>query len=240
MSTITNIPLILVYGSGDSHTSWYRQIAALGESHVFAIELPGHGDRVEEAANMPNTVSGFVASVWKELDNRGIKRFRIAGHSLGSAIALQMALDEPQRVIALGLFGSGARLRVAPEIMALAESDPPRAFQELLRYGYPPETSIDIVRLTIASFLPTAPSTLLNDLTACNSFDIMSELTRITAPALVVVGSEDRLTPPKYAEYLASHLPNAQLITIAGAGHFLMHEQPERLTAILQQLQQLG
>ena len=67
---------------------------------------------------------------------------------------------------------------------------------------------------------------LYRDLAACDGFDMMSELGHIAQPTLIVTGEEDRLTPPKYARFLAEHLDNAQLALLPNAGHYAQLEAP--------------
>jgi pimeloyl-ACP methyl ester carboxylesterase len=57
----------------------------------------------------------------------------------------------------------------------------------------------------------------------------MGRLPEIKVPALVIGGSADKLTPLKYARYLAEHIPDARLVIIEGAGHMVMLEQPEQV-----------
>jgi pimeloyl-ACP methyl ester carboxylesterase len=63
--------------------------------------------------------------------------------------------------------------------------------------------------------------------------DVTSELSRITAPTLVLVGDQDVATPPREAEHLAAHIPGAELVRIPRAGHLATLEQPEAVTAAL-------
>jgi pimeloyl-ACP methyl ester carboxylesterase len=236
MIASTATPLVLINGSGDSHICWMRQIAALPAGTVIAADLPGHGDRIDDSA-APTTVADYAADMWKQVDAQGIARVRVAGHSLGGAIALQMALDRPDRVAALGLIDTGARLRVLPDLLATSQTDPQGSLRQLLEMGYGDRLSEEALRIAIASFLPIAPGAISRDLHACDRFDVMTELGRVRCPTLVIVGEHDRLTPVKYARYLADHIPNARLLILAGAGHYVMHEQPEQLTAALRELQ---
>ena len=64
---------------------------------------------------------------------------------------------------------------------------------------------------------------------------MMADLGRIAQPALILVGSEDRLTPPKYAQYLADHLEQATLVTVPGAGHYLPVEAPEAVARAIRE-----
>jgi pimeloyl-ACP methyl ester carboxylesterase len=70
------------------------------------------------------------------------------------------------------------------------------------------------------------PGVLHDDFTACDAFDAMARLGSIRAPAFVVVGEEDRLTPPKYAAFLRERLPGDGLLLVRGAGHMVPTEAP--------------
>jgi pimeloyl-ACP methyl ester carboxylesterase len=74
---------------------------------------------------------------------------------------------------------------------------------------------------------------LYRDLSACDAFDVMGELGRITQPALIVVGEQDRMTPPKYAAHLRDHLPDAMMVTVPDAGHFVAVEAPDAVASAL-------
>jgi len=68
------------------------------------------------------------------------------------------------------------------------------------------------------------------DFLACNEFDIMSQLGDIALPTLVLVGTADRMTPPKFGQYLAGHIPHAEFASFDGAGHMLAMEQPQAVS----------
>jgi pimeloyl-ACP methyl ester carboxylesterase len=71
---------------------------------------------------------------------------------------------------------------------------------------------------------------LLGDFRACDAFDVRERLGDISVPTLVIGGTEDRLTPPKFSEYLREHIPNTQLLLVEEAGHMVMLEQPAVVT----------
>ena len=66
-----------------------------------------------------------------------------------------------------------------------------------------------------------------NDLSACDKFDVMARVEEIAIPALVIVGANDVMTPVRYAEYLGRELPDAEVVVVPDAGHFVTLEQPE-------------
>jgi pimeloyl-ACP methyl ester carboxylesterase len=71
-----------------------------------------------------------------------------------------------------------------------------------------------------------ASSMLYRDLAACNVFDCMARLQEIHLPTLIICGTEDRLTPVKYSQYLHEHIAGSTLRLVADAGHYVMREQP--------------
>ena len=81
--------------------------------------------------------------------------------------------------------------------------------------------------------MSTRPATFLADFRACSGFDLMSRLNAIRIPTLVVSGDDDRLTPLKYGEYLATNIPGAVLKIIHGAGHLAMLEKPTEVNAVI-------
>jgi pimeloyl-ACP methyl ester carboxylesterase len=223
----TQLPgtIVFLHGSGDSAGVWDGVIARLGNYQCLALDLPGHG----ALANVPGpehmSVADYAAAVRDELDRRGLASVALIGHSLGSAIALRLAVDTPAMVSRLGLVGAGARLRVLPALLASARDGSaadPRLSELEVAPGHEALAAGWKQRRP-----PNAPGMLYRDLAACDAFDMMSELERVGQPTLVLAGEADRLTPPKYATYLRDHISGARLVLIPRAGHYLMLEVPD-------------
>lgn len=227
-------PLVLIHGSGDSARCWKRMLQALrwDPGQVVALDLPGHGQRLSAPLPTPPTVEAYAAAVRDELAVRGAERVTLVGHSLGSAIALRLALDAPTLVERLVLIGAGARLRVSAALLATARTEPDTAWRELVALGHAPDHQ-HMVAPYVAASAPVAQRALNNDLTACDGFDVIGQVGRVAQPTLVLVGDADRLTPPRYAAYLGEHLPHATLATIPGAGHYLLDEAPDEVARVL-------
>ena len=107
-------PLVLVHGAGGNLMHWPGALRRLPGHTVYALDLPGHGKsggagRAEIGA-YADVVRGFAEAL-------GLVPFVLAGHSMGGAIALEFALRYPARLAGLILVGTGAKLRVAPEIL---------------------------------------------------------------------------------------------------------------------------
>ncbi len=110
-------PLVFIHGAGESSQVWQSQVAHFGASRAFPIDLPGHGERAD---TLPPQVSVLdYARVAHEIvfQELHLNTPIIAGHSLGGAIALTMALEYASELSGLLLIGTGARLRVLPAIL---------------------------------------------------------------------------------------------------------------------------
>ena len=220
--------LVFVHGSGDSAACWAPIIERLPAFSCLALDLPGHGALVDRPGPSAMSVADYADFVRHELTRRNLADVCLVGHSLGSAIALTMALEWPALVGRIALVGAGARLRVLPQLLAEARTHPEETIRALVTLGHAPGHA-EIAERGLAEPRPTAPGMLYRDLAACDTFDIMDDLGRVAQPALIVVGAEDRLTPPKYAEFLRQRLTNATLVTIPDAGHYVMGEAPDAL-----------
>jgi pimeloyl-ACP methyl ester carboxylesterase len=161
------------------------------------------------------------------LDAHQLQQAVVAGHSMGGAIALTMALQYPRRVAGLVLVGTGARLRVLPTILDGTLSDFDNTVALICEYAYSPHTPRQLVREGQRQMLQVAPQTIHDDFLACDAFDVMDRLGEIRCPTLVICGTEDRLTPPKYSEYLVDRIADSELDLIPGAGHMVMIEKPD-------------
>ena len=121
VNTTPHSPLVFIHGSGESSQVWQSQVEHFGTSCAFPIDLPGHGERAD---TLPPEVSVLdYARVVHEIifQELHLKAPIIAGHSLGGAIALTMALEYASELSGLILIGTGARLRVLPSILEEAQ-----------------------------------------------------------------------------------------------------------------------
>jgi pimeloyl-ACP methyl ester carboxylesterase len=225
------IPVVFVHGAAGSHLVWGLQVRALGEcARAVALDLPGHG-RSDPPGR--HSIEAYRDSVLALLDARGFERAVIVGHSMGGAIAQTLALSHPERVAGLGLVGTGARLRVLPAILAGVLNDFDNVAGLVVEYSYAAGLDPEFRARAEEEFRACAPTVTHGDFSACNRFDVMTRLTEIRAPTLVVCGREDRLTPAKYSVYLATNIPHAYLVFIDHAGHSVMIEQPDEMNKTL-------
>jgi pimeloyl-ACP methyl ester carboxylesterase len=99
----------------------------------------------------------------------------------------------------------------------------------IVEWNFAPQAPPRLVELARQRMADTQPAVLLGDLMACDGFDVISRLGEIDCPTLVICGEEDRMTPMRYAQYLANHIKGARIEIIQGAGHMVMLEKPQEV-----------
>lgn len=220
-------PLVLIHGAGGTHLYWPPEIRRLRGYCVYAIDLPGHGK--SSTSDGQQTIGEYAHFLVQWLESLKIRRAVLVGHSMGGAIALALAIHHPEHVVGLGLLGSGARLRVMPEILNFVADQTTfyKAADLLVACSFSGAAQPQLVELASKRLLETRQSVLYGDLMACNRFDVMDKLGMVKQPTLVICGAEDPMTPLRYSQYLASSIPNARLSVIPGAGHMVMLEKPD-------------
>jgi len=219
-------PLVLIHGAGGMHLYWPPEIRRLRGYCVYAIDLPGHGK--SDICDGQQTIGDYAKYLVQWLESIQIRRAVFVGHSMGSAIALALAIHHPEYVVGLGLLGAGARLRVNPELLNYASDLTTfyKATDLLVACSFSPSASPRLVELASKRMEELRQSVLYGDLLACNRFDVMDRLGAVQQNTLVVCGADDQMTPARYAQYLSSSIPNARLTVIPNAGHMVMLEQP--------------
>ena len=238
MSQPTSSIIVFIHGSGDNARVWRPQTTYFGPQRALAIDLPGHGQRPDTLA--PDvTVQEYAHATYEIVTNElYLQRPIIAGHSLGGAVALTMAIEYGAQLGGLILVGTGARLRVHPTLLDDAQLSPEAAQTRLSSLALARSTPLSVAQETMREQQAegaTGTSVLYRDLAACNIFDIMPHLSEIALPTLILCGEDDRLTPPKYSEYLHQHIPGSTLRIIANAGHYVMREQAQAVNSAIEQ-----
>ncbi len=145
----------------------------------------------------------------------------LVGHSLGGVVALELARARPELVEGLVLIATGARLPVPAEAMERVASDPGAERRRLIE-GFLADASRPIARDVTAALRACTDATLAADYAACGAADLRGRLGGLRAPALVIAGGDDPLTPPWLSEELARELPMAQMVVVPGARHMPM------------------
>jgi pimeloyl-ACP methyl ester carboxylesterase len=225
-------PVILIHGAGGTHLSWPPQVRRLQDQRLLALDLPGHG-KSERVGRQH--ITEYASDLLAFMDELRLPHAILVGHSMGAGIALTLALDAPSRVLGLGLLGASPQLEVSPDLLRAASL--PSTFRAAVHmvtvYSYGPQADARLVELAEQRMAETRHSVFYGDFLACNSFNVMDRVGRVTAPTLLLAGDRDKMTPLRYARFLQEQIVGSRLEVLPGAGHMLMLEQPDIVAALL-------
>lgn len=237
----TGTPILFVHGYPLNKTMWDDQVKGLSPRfRVVTMDLRGHGE--SEAPLWFSTMEVFADDVCALLDHLKIGRTVLAGLSMGGYIALAFYRKYKNRVKGLVLAdtrpqpdtpeGKQGRFTAAQTAHkngagAIADVMVPKLLSAQSVTGRP-----DLVQAVRQMITKTPVTGIAADLMAmAERTDSVALLPEITCPTLIIVGEQDKLTPPADAQLMAQKIPNAQLEIIPGAGHLSNIEQPEAFTA---------
>lgn len=240
-STLPNQPpaqgsgesVVCLHGAG-SHGEFFMDILrALEDRHgVIVFDQPGHGrsgslDSLGSVQRMAEFTQGLCDIL--ELDHPVLM-----GHDMGGAVALQMALDQPERIRALIIGASGECIDVPEatleQAQRVSEGKERRPFDPA---NFSKSTAPEIMKKAFMWGLKTDPRATYGDLLACRDWNVSEELAAIQVPTLVVHGADEHESVKARAEALVEKLPNAHMEIIPGAGHALLSEAPEALSEVV-------
>ena len=220
--------LLFIPGSGSPKEVWRYQTDYFPDSE--AIALPGHPE-----GEPCTSIEEYVEWLRGYIHQQGYQDVVLVGHSLGGAIAQLYGLKYPDELKALVLIGTGARLRVRPDILKSVKSmiGNDNAWREYLETGSTLSDS-EMKNAVIKARMRIGPAVLLNDFLCCDKFDIMEEVQNIKLPTLVLCGTEDVMTPVKYTKYLADRIEGATQVIIDGATHGVSTERPQEINQVIE------
>lgn len=227
--------VVLIHGFASSLETWEGVRPALRERHrVLALDLKGFGwtDR-PRGDYSPAAQARLVLAL---MDARGIERAALVAHSWGSSVALQLALEAPERVTRLALYDAYVYPEQRNTFFQWADADGMGEILFGLFYDQRPEE-----RIALAFFDPDSipqalidaieraaarPGTGAAALAAARGMQAFesSRYGDVRAPILLLWGREDRVTPLSYGERLQSELADARLRVYPRCGHFPMIE----------------
>jgi len=232
----TGPALVLLHGVGSGAPSWDGQLPDFAPRwRVVAWDAPGYGG--SDLLPMPSpTAADYADALAGFLDALGIAEAAVVGHSLGALIAASFARRFPQRVTKLvladpasgyGRLEPGERQsRVHGRLDLLRQYGPAglaeRRSSALLSVGAPAPARRR-VREVMAAIRPDGYRTAVHML---READIFADLPP-AAPALVMWGEADGVTPPEACRKIAEAIPGCRRATLPGLGHACYVEDPE-------------
>lgn len=217
--------LVFIHGSGGNSGAWSFQYAELHKFfNIAAVDLPGHG---QSGGKGKQDIHDYVLDLRDLLGVLKLPRPILAGHSLGSAIALDFAASFPGEADGIVCVGGGLTMPVNPDIISGFRREPELSLDLMVKFSLARENREKLFAALRQSLGETDIETVAGDMIACSKFDVTEGARRITAPALVICGTEDKMMPPSASEKIAGSIAGAKLVLIGGAGHMVMIEQPE-------------
>ncbi len=223
-------PIIFVHGAGLSGDFWRKQTEHFVDAE--AIDLPGHGKSDDEALQ---TISAYASWVADEVREKHPGPVTLAGHSMGSLVALEVAARNPDMVGGLILISTAAEMRVHPDLLEAARQRDAGAAAMVVKwslprtsgYGRPKDWVIGMTNDFIAS---AEAGVMADDFGACDEYDTALEMAeRVRCPSLLLLGEHDKMTKPSAAQPLAAALGDARIVVIEKVGHMMPLEKPDEV-----------
>jgi pimeloyl-ACP methyl ester carboxylesterase len=214
-------PLVLAHGLCGSGRWWSANAPFLARRfQVYSLDLVGFG----RSRGGPPFRLGDAASTLAEWMRQCLPApAHLVGHSMGGHIAAELAADYPELVARLVLVDAAAgRFDVTLAPGALA------GLPTLLRTLSPA-----FIRMLLSDASCAGPATIARALSALLATDLESKLGQITAPTLVIWGSDDMLVPLAVGRRIAAAIPGAQLAVLPRTGHNPMIERPETFNRLV-------
>jgi pimeloyl-ACP methyl ester carboxylesterase len=205
-------PIILVHGLGASSTWWFPVVPELSAAHfrLLAPDLPGFGRSPGPALNVQHTARAIISLA----DHLGLGEFFICGHSMGGAVAAEIAANHPGRIRRLILVDSAG----------IPGTGPRRVIGRLLQpWSWCPGW---FYRTLIGDVIRAGPTSMMRGMRELRHYDIRPTLRRVRAETLIIWGEKDSLTPADHGQQMAAQLPRGRLEFVPGVRHLPMISDP--------------
>src|SRR3954454_13144175 len=234
-------PLLLIQGMSGNHLAWGEPFLADLERDFDVVAYDHRGVGRSSAVTDPFTITELADDAAALIAALGWESAHVVGISMGGMVAQELALRHPDRIRTLTLGctycgGEGSALASSQVSSKLAEAmmsgDPDRAiataYEVNVSPGYGADQSAYATFYEMATALPTPVPVIMLQAQAIQTHDTLDRLGDITAPTLVIHGTEDEMLPHSNAVLTAARIPHARLETLEGVGHMFWWEQPQR------------
>jgi pimeloyl-ACP methyl ester carboxylesterase len=238
-------PLILIMGLGAPGSRWQDHVAAY-EHHFRCILMDNRGAGESERPPGPYTTRTMADDTAGLMMAIGIEKASIAGISMGSAIAQELALSYPEKVRSLVLVSSWSRSdrytqTVFEHFKKMRRLASPADFTQLLQLWiasapYYEEHFDEMLqdRATAQEgYMPVDAFQAQSD--ACSMHNTFDRLDKITAPTLLTVGDADIFTPLRLTVEMRERMPGSEMVVFKGLGHIHHWEDLERFNNVTTQ-----
>lgn len=248
-------PLVLIEGLGADHNSWIHQIPDL-QAHFRLLLFDNRGIGQSTGSFGRYSIQLMADDLAALLDYLQIEKAHIIGSSMGGMIAQEFALLYPEKVNKLILCATfakhpemrtmlldGIRQVIKGDSDQVIELQPHHVliekaatyfFKQVFSESFLRENKVFIAQTLQRNLMnPLHGETFLKQLDAIAHHDTTQRLQKITAETLVITGDSDQLVMPSCSEYLASHIPNAQLKIVKNGTHGFHIEKPTLFNRIV-------
>ncbi|MFL6143374.1 MAG: 3-oxoadipate enol-lactonase [Labedaea sp.] len=232
---------VLVLGNslGTTTAMWEPQLPALARRfRVVRYDHRGHGR--SPVPDGPYRLEWLGADLLALLDSLGQRRVHLAGLSLGGMVTMWLAAHAPERVDRIALLCTSALLGPPQMWEQRAETVRTRGVEAIsdvmVGRWFTPEFAVtkpDLVDWARKQLTATPAAGYAGCCAAIQTMDLIADLDKITAPALVIAGARDPATPPEHAERIATGIAGARLEIVPDAAHLANIEQPAAVTRLL-------
>jgi pimeloyl-ACP methyl ester carboxylesterase len=212
-------PLLMLHGLGGSSRWWFPLFPELSSASLRLIvpDLPGFG----RSPGPMLEIADASRAVIRLVDRMGLAQFFLCGHSMGGAIAAQIAAD----------YGGRVRRLVLIDSAGIPGTGPNRALGRVLQpWSWCP---LRFYPTFVGDMLRAGPRNMLNGIHEMRHFDIQPMLRRVRVKTLVIWGEKDFLTPLEQGRKIADGLPDAQLEIVPGARHLPMVSAPDIVSRLI-------
>ena len=229
--------LIFLHGIGGNRRNWARQVGALSDMcQTVAWDARGYGDSEDYAG--PLAFTDFAVDLLRLLDHLQVERAHLCGLSMGGRIILDFYARHPHRVASLILadtfpgfdasFTQEGRERFVRERRQplLEGKEPADIAPAIARSLVSSSASPAVTQELVASISMLHKESYIKTIEAMTMYQPVADLTVITVPVQIIVGAEDKLTPPSVARRMAADIAGARLLELENAGHLSNIEAP--------------
>ncbi len=235
----TKLPcVVFIHGAQNDHSVWALQSRWFAHHGfaVLAVDLPGHGRSAGNPLPSIEDLADWIELLLEKLGAGDTANVSLVGHSMGSLTALECAFRHPARIARIAMIGTAVPMPVSDVLLGPAKDNEAKAIAMINGWSHSPRgivggnTVPDMWLLGASRRLMERqkPGVLHNDLAACNAYSHgMEAAASLSCPALIVSGNRDMMTHPKAAAKLAAAIRDVKSVSLDGAGHALMAEQPD-------------
>jgi 3-oxoadipate enol-lactonase len=229
---------VLIHGLGGTSAAIWRHLAGELEPEftVVTYDLRGTGGSGRPAG--PYSLDDFVSDLRTLVDEVGLVRAALVGHSFGGSIALAYAAQYPEEVAALVVAGGPVllpeqgRQGMRDRAKTVEASGMGQVAETVATNGTAPsfrENHPDEFRLYVDVLTANDPATYAATCRVVADLDLRGALGRVAAPVLLIAGDRDGVTPPAAQEETAAALADAFRVEVPDCGHILPWEKPDVL-----------